>query len=77
MKAREKLRWRCRRGMLELDIVLVRFVETRYGALDAAGREAFEALLEVSDTALWDMIAGKGEPVPEAWRGVLEELRSA
>jgi antitoxin CptB len=58
MKELERMRWRCRRGMLELDIVLGRFVEKHYPALDAAQRAAFDALLDMPDVALWDMITG-------------------
>ena len=35
-----RLRWRCRRGMLELDLLLGRFVNEHYRELDGAGRTA-------------------------------------
>lgn len=53
-----RIRWRCRRGLLELDIVLGRFVE-RYTTLDAAQRSLFDELLDLPDNTLWDMISGK------------------
>lgn len=59
MKELERMRWRCRRGLLELDIVLGRFLDLHYGGLDEAQRLAFNALLEVPDTLLWDMITGR------------------
>ena len=59
MKERERMRWRCRRGLLELDIVLGRFVDLHYGALDEAQRAAFDVLLEVPDALLWDIITGR------------------
>lgn len=78
MKELERVRWRCRRGMLELDIVLVRFVERHYEALDAAGREAFDALLDMPDAALWDIITGKGNaPLADSQLAVLELIRAA
>ncbi len=78
MKEFERLRWRCRRGLLELDIVLERFVERRYADLDAAQRSAFDALLDMPDTALWDMITGRREvPLAGALPEVLELIRSA
>ena len=82
MKETERVRWRCRRGMLELDIVLGRFVERHYGELDEAGRAAFDALLEMPDTALWDMITGKSSaesrgPQQPEMISVLERIRAA
>ncbi|HJT51477.1 MAG TPA: succinate dehydrogenase assembly factor 2 [Nitrosospira sp.] len=69
MKERERARWRCRRGLLELDIVLQRFMDTHYGTLDEVELCEFEALLDLPDNDLWDMIArndaanGNLEPV--------------
>ncbi len=60
----KRMRWRCRRGMLELDIVLERFV-ARYGELDDRQKMALDELLDLPDTTLWDMISGKtpaGQP---------------
>ncbi len=54
----ERVRWRCRRGLLELDIVLGRFVEEHYAKLGEPEKRAFEDLLDMPDNPLWDMIAG-------------------
>jgi antitoxin CptB len=59
MKELERVRWRCRRGLLELDIVLGRFIEQHYAALDDRQRVAFDELLDLPDTELWDLITGK------------------
>jgi len=75
MKEIELLRWRTRRGLLELDIVLGRFVERHYAELDESGRAAFAALLEMPDAELWDMITGKAAPRAECG-AVLELLRA-
>lgn len=78
MREIERVRWRCRRGMLELDIVLARFVENHYAALDEAGREAFDGLLDMPDAALWDIITGKGNaPLADSQLAVLELIRAA
>lgn len=61
MKELERLRWRCRRGLLELDLVLDRFMDEHYEQLDQAKRRQFEALLDLPDHDLWDMIAQKKE----------------
>ncbi len=76
MKELERIRWRCRRGMLELDILLERFIEQHYANLDAVQREAFDALLDMPDVELWDMITGKATR-EEKCRAVLELLQAA
>lgn len=77
MKALERVRWRCRRGLLELDIVLGRFVESQFARLDASQQAAFDALLDMPDTELWDMITGKLEPEQASLLPVLESIRAA
>ncbi len=60
--ALERVRWRCRRGLLELDIVLGRFMEQRYASMNNAERVVFDELLDYPDTMLWDVITGIKEP---------------
>ena len=76
MKSLERVRWRCRRGMLELDIVLERFIGQHYTSLDEAQHAVFNALLDMPDAELWDMITGKAPPQEEC-RAVLELIRTA
>jgi antitoxin CptB len=59
VKELERVRWRCRRGLLELDIVLQRFVDTYHAKLNEAELRQFETLLDLSDNDLWAMIALK------------------
>lgn len=61
MKEFDRVRWRCRRGMLELDIILQRFVDKHYMQLNECELQQFEALLDLPDNDLWDMIAAKKE----------------
>jgi antitoxin CptB len=58
-KELERVRWRCRRGLLELDIILQRFVDMYYAKLDEIEIRQFETLLDLPDNDLWDMIALK------------------
>ncbi len=54
-----KLRWRCRRGMLENDLILERFF-ARYGAgLSGRQANALNALMELSDNDLLDLHLGR------------------
>ncbi len=76
-KRLERMRWRARRGLLELDIVLGRFIDTCYLQLDEPEQRAFEALLDMPDTTLWDMIAGARQAQPGEHQALLEKIRSA
>lgn len=71
----DRIRWRCRRGLLELDLVLARFLERRFGALDEAQRRAFEELLDAPDGDLLDLALGRREPAPRH-RAIVEMLRA-
>jgi antitoxin CptB len=73
--ALERVRWRCRRGLLELDIVLGRFIEKRYPVMSNAERVIFDELLDYPDTVLWDVITGKKEPTHGHHDIVLEWLK--
>lgn len=73
----ERLRWRARRGLLELDIVLGRFIDTQYAHLGEDEKQAFEALLDMPDNSLWDMIAGRQEVTRDDHRALLEKIRAA
>jgi antitoxin CptB len=58
-----RLRWQCRRGMLELDHLLLRFLDLGYRDLDAGRRREFVALLGQQDQDLSDWVMGRREPV--------------
>ena len=53
-----RLIWACRRGMLELDVILAPFVEHEYDALDEARKAAFRRLLECDDPDLFAWFMG-------------------
>jgi len=72
-----RLRWRCRRGLLELDIVLGRFIEQGYTSLDGAQKVEFDVLLDLPDTVLWDRIGGKAPAEYEAQKKMLELINAA
>jgi antitoxin CptB len=57
-----RLRWRCRRGLLELDIVLERFLEQHYTTLSSIELEVFKTLLLEADATLWEMISTASQP---------------
>jgi antitoxin CptB len=55
-----RVRWRCRRGNLELDRLLAAYLVRRYPAAPAAERAAFERLLERPDPELLALLTGRG-----------------
>ncbi|MDO9065306.1 MAG: succinate dehydrogenase assembly factor 2 [Sulfuricella sp.] len=67
--------WDCRRGMLELDIVLGRFMEQNFERLTPQEVEAFKGLLAYSDPDLWGLIQGDETGVDENVKKVLQLLR--
>ncbi len=52
-----RLTWRCRRGMLELDIVLQRFVKEYFDDLTLLELSALDELLELPDNDFWALVA--------------------
>ena len=54
-----RLAWRCRRGLLELDIVLQRFVAQQFNDLSDTELIALDALLELPDNNFWDLLVNE------------------
>ncbi|MFW6277914.1 MAG: succinate dehydrogenase assembly factor 2 [Halorhodospira sp.] len=73
--ARRRLRWRCRRGTKELDLLLERFLAVGFEALDAEGRAAFERLLALEDHLLQDWLINGQLPTDRELRWIVERIR--
>ena len=71
------LRWRCRRGMLELDLILARFLEGRLAGLAPKEKDVRLALLDLPDNDLWDLIQGRTQSDNAQFVPVLALLRAA
>lgn len=71
-----RMLWRCRRGLLELDIVLEKFVKQHFNSLTATQLQAFDALLDTPDNQLWDMVTGRQHSDEPGTRAMLELLQS-
>ena len=56
-----RLRWQCRRGVLELDLVLERFLDKYGNRLEGETLDSFRTLLTYADLDLLDLIHGRGE----------------
>lgn len=72
----DKLRWRCRRGMRELDVLFQRYLSERFPGDGAADQQRFCALLEEQDPELqrW-LLQGIEHPDPE-FRPLISRIRS-
>lgn len=58
-KNQSELRWQCRRGMLELDLLLNGFLDEKYDQLSTQEKEQFKKLLDYPDQTLFDLLMGK------------------
>ena len=54
-----KLRWKSRKGIRELDILLQNYLETHYSSLDSLDKKLFEEILEIDTYDLLNAISGK------------------
>ena len=66
-----RLKWRCRRGLLELDLILERYLQAN--PTDARLAE----LLRLPDNDLWDIVNGRSDRYPEHLRATVARLRAA
>jgi antitoxin CptB len=70
-----RLRWRCRRGMLELDLALGHFLACRYVTLTDSDKAAFERLLTTSDSDLLNYLHGQAQPTDKELRDIVAKIR--
>lgn len=71
-----RLAWRCRRGMLELDIILQKFVNEQFGSLRMDELHVFDELLELPDNDFWEKIRDTQQVEDEGLQSVLTKLRA-
>jgi len=57
-----QLRWQCRRGMLELDYILIGFLDRHYAGLSREDQEVFVRMLDLEDQLLLDWVMGNVVP---------------
>ncbi len=70
-----RLRWRCRRGMLELDLLFVDFVTQQLESLSEGELIALNDLLDLSDQKLWQLVSVSDEGMNDDAKQVLAKLR--
>jgi len=70
-----ELRWRSRRGMRELDLLLTRWLERRWPESTAEMQAAYSLLLECEDDDLWDWLLGRSDPAAPLLQTLVREIR--
>jgi antitoxin CptB len=78
---RARLRWRARRGLLENDLILTRFLDAHEAHLTDQEVDALSRLLDLSDNDLMDLLLARKEPEAEVdlpqVHALLRRLRNA
>jgi antitoxin CptB len=67
---KEKLKWKCRRGLLELDLLLERYLKQHPEDAELL------PLLDLPDTELWDIVAGRRDDYDPSLSTIVARLRA-
>jgi antitoxin CptB len=70
-----RLRWRCRRGMRELDVMLTRYLDRVWATASPAERHAFVQLVDLQDPELFGYLVGRTTPAEDTQRAVIGCIR--
>ena len=73
-RAKSRLRWRCRRGMLENDLLIARFFSRFEATLTQWQAGAMEQLMDLSDNDLLDLLLARCEPEGELATAAVHDL---
>lgn len=70
-----QLKWLCRRGMKELDVLFERFLESEARQLEDGHWEGLETLLAAEDDQVWDWVQNPDLPEAAPFRALLMQIR--
>ena len=73
--ARGRIYWRSRRGLLELELLLIPFVRDRFDDLPEDDQDSYVRLLENDDLDIYDWIQGRSRPEDEALLAIVDAIR--
>ena len=76
METLNKLRWQCRRGTLELDIMLENYLDAGYIKADESEKSAFKSLLALEDNVLLPYLMGDKLPIDEEMAALINKIRN-
>jgi len=71
-----KLRWNCRRGMLELDLLLLPFLERIFPNLSVEDQTLFEKVLACTDQDLYNWLIGHEQPSDTQLTAMIARIRN-
>ena len=71
----KRLRWRCRRGMRELDQLFGRYLDREWAGASEAGRGVFLRLLDCEDDKLWRWFMGYEQCPDDALASLIQRIR--
>ena len=74
MKTAAHVRWECRRGMLELDVLLQGFFARSYSTLSVQDQQVFQRLLACSDVLLLSWLVHKEQPTDPDFERLVEQI---
>ena len=72
----DKIRWQCRRGLLELDLILEKFNRLHLARLDPGQLERFRELLAFGDNDLLDLVMARAASPHRRYDSILQLLRA-
>ncbi|HRQ59095.1 MAG TPA: succinate dehydrogenase assembly factor 2 [Azoarcus taiwanensis] len=73
---RGRVRWQCRRALLELDLVFTRFLQEHFDSLDESQLADLDDLLKCEDHDLWAMVNGSKPCAERRWEEMIAMLRA-
>lgn len=76
MSELDRIRWNCRRGLLELDLVLEGFLERHLEELTPHQLESFKELLDYPDNDLLDLVMRRAELPDLRGKALLDLMRT-
>lgn len=69
---KKKILWQCRRGLWELDAILIPFVERNFDDLDSENKTLFTELLSYEDIEVFDLLVNKINPKDKQMKPLVE-----
>lgn len=72
---KSQIQWQCRRGMLELDVMLEKFLNRHFDALSDSDKRIFAELLKLDDPTLYDWLVIGHEPLEGSMRQLISLIR--
>ena len=73
---KKKILWQCRRGLWELDAILVPFVEKNFDDLNVINQDLFKELVSFEDVEVFDLLVNRNEPTDVRMKPLVDIILS-